>query len=120
MNLEDMILVSIDDHMIEPPHMYENHVPKKWLAEAPKVVHENGIDQWEFQGEKTSTSFGMSATVGWPREEWGFNPGHLHRVASGLLRRARAGARHERQRRARLHVLPDHGRVERPHLLRGE
>src|SRR5580698_8975770 len=22
MNLEDMILVSIDDHMIEPPHMY--------------------------------------------------------------------------------------------------
>ena len=40
MNMDDMILVSIDDHMIEPPDMYENHVPKKWLDEAPKVVHE--------------------------------------------------------------------------------
>ena len=85
MNLDDMILVSIDDHMIEPPHMYENHVPKKWLAEAPKVVHENGIDQWEFQGEKTSTSFGMSATVGWPREEWGFNPGTYTELRPGCF-----------------------------------
>ncbi len=30
MNLDDMILVSIDDHMIEPPDMFEHHVPKKW------------------------------------------------------------------------------------------
>ncbi len=36
MNLDDMILVSIDDHMIEPPHMFENHVPKKWLDDAPE------------------------------------------------------------------------------------
>jgi len=85
MKLDDMILVSIDDHMIEPPNMYENHVPKKWLAEAPKVVHEDGIDQWEFQGEKTSTSFGMSATVGWPREEWGFNPGTYTELRPGCF-----------------------------------
>src|ERR1700744_124075 len=74
MNLEDMILVSIDDHMIEPPNMYENHVPRNLLDDAPKVLHEDGIDRWVFQGEKTSTSFGMSATVGWPSAEWGFNP----------------------------------------------
>jgi hypothetical protein len=29
MQLDDMILVSIDDHMIEPPDMYKNHVPAK-------------------------------------------------------------------------------------------
>ena len=38
MQLDDMILVSIDDHMIEPPDMYKNHVPAKWLDQAPKVV----------------------------------------------------------------------------------
>ena len=92
MNLDDMILVSIDDHMIEPPDMYENHVPKKWLDDAPKVVHEDGIDRWVFQGEKTSTSFGMSATVGWPSGGMGLQPGHLHRAAARLLRRARTGA----------------------------
>src|SRR3546814_6198263 len=76
MQMDDMILVSIDDHMIEPPDMYENHVPAKWKDKAPKVVrNENGVDEWEFQGQKTSTPFGMAATVGWPREEWGFNPG---------------------------------------------
>ena len=100
MNLDDMILVSIDDHMIEPPDMYENHVPAKWLDQAPKVVHDDGIDQWVFQGEETTTSFGMSATVGWPPEEWGFNPGTYSELRPGLLRRPRAGARHERQRRA--------------------
>ena len=36
MHMDDMILVSIDDHMIEPPDMYEKHVPKKWLDEAPE------------------------------------------------------------------------------------
>ena len=85
MNMDDMILVWIDDHMIEPPHMYENHVPKKWLDDAPKVVHEDGIDQWVFQGEKTSTSFGMSATVGWPSEEWGFNPGTYTELRPGCF-----------------------------------
>jgi hypothetical protein len=29
MQMDDMILVSIDDHMVEPPDMYENHVPAK-------------------------------------------------------------------------------------------
>ncbi len=85
MNMDDMTLVSIDDHMIEPPHMYENHVPKKWLDDAPKVVHEDGIDRWVFQGEKTSTSFGMSATVGWPSEEWGFNPGTYTELRPGCF-----------------------------------
>ena len=27
MQLEDMILVSCDDHVIEPPDMFERHVP---------------------------------------------------------------------------------------------
>ena len=38
MQMDDMILVSIDDHMIEPPDMYKNHVPAKWQDQAPKVV----------------------------------------------------------------------------------
>ena len=65
MQMDDMILVGIDDHMIEPPDLFENHVPAKWKDEAPKVVrNENGVDEWVFQGSKTSTPFGMAATVG--------------------------------------------------------
>jgi hypothetical protein len=56
--MDEMILVSIDDHVIEPPDMYNNHVPAKWLDQVPKVVrNEAGVDEWVFQGEKTSTPF---------------------------------------------------------------
>src|SRR5947208_652311 len=83
---DDMILVSIDDHMIEPPDMYKNHVPAKWADQVPKVVrNENGVDEWIFQGQKTSTPFGMAATVGWPREEWGFNPGAFSELRPGCF-----------------------------------
>jgi predicted TIM-barrel fold metal-dependent hydrolase len=86
MRMEDMILVSIDDHYIEPPDMYKNHVPKKWLDRAPKVVrNEHGVDEWVFEGERTSTPFGMAATVGWPREEWGFNPGSYTELRPGCF-----------------------------------
>jgi predicted TIM-barrel fold metal-dependent hydrolase len=86
MQLDDMILVSIDDHSIEPPDMYANHVPAKWRDQAPKIVRsETGVDLWTFQGEATATPFGMAATVGWPREEWGFNPGRFSELRPGCF-----------------------------------
>jgi predicted TIM-barrel fold metal-dependent hydrolase len=84
--MDDMILVSIDDHTIEPPDMYKNHIPAKWADEAPKVVRNAaGVDEWVFQGETTSTAFGMAATVGWPSEEWGFNPGAFTEMRPGCF-----------------------------------
>lgn len=86
MQMDDMILVSIDDHMIEPPDMFENHVPAKWRDQAPKVVrNDQGIDEWVFQGQATSTRFGMAATVGWPAEEWGFSPGSYTELRPGCF-----------------------------------
>lgn len=86
MRMEDMILVSIDDHSIEPPDMYDRHVPAKWRDQAPRIVRtEDGVDQWVFQGQATSTPFGMAATVGWPSEEWGFNPGSFSELRPGCF-----------------------------------
>jgi predicted TIM-barrel fold metal-dependent hydrolase len=86
MHLDDMVLVSIDDHMIEPPDMYKNHVPAKWADQVPKVVRNAaGADEWVFQGQSTTTPFGMAATVGWPREEWGFNPGSFTELRPGCF-----------------------------------
>src|SRR5579863_7607240 len=87
MKIEDMIMVSIDDHMIEPPDMYKNHVPAKWADQAPKVVRntETGVDEWVFGGTAVSTPFGMAATVGWPKKEWGFNPGSYSELRPGCF-----------------------------------
>ena len=39
MNKDDMILISVDDHIVEPPDMFKNHLAKKYLDEAPRLVH---------------------------------------------------------------------------------
>ncbi len=86
MRMDDMILVSVDDHSIEPPDMYDRHLPAKYKDRAPKIIRsDQGVDQWVFQGEATSTPFGMAATVGWPRDEWGFNPGTFSELRPGCF-----------------------------------
>lgn len=35
MNVDDMILISIDDHVVEPHDMFARHVPQKYMDEAP-------------------------------------------------------------------------------------
>ena len=50
MHRDDMILISVDDHIVEPPDMFKNHLPKKYLDEAPRLVHnEDGSDTWQFR-----------------------------------------------------------------------
>lgn len=74
MDADDLILVSIDDHVVEPPDMFEGHVPKKWADLAPKVVvDENGIDRWVYRDRPTGVA-GLNAVVTWPPEEWGRDP----------------------------------------------
>jgi predicted TIM-barrel fold metal-dependent hydrolase len=74
MNLDELILVSIDDHVIEPRDMFDGHVPAKYRDEAPKIVMDDeGIEKWWFQGV-ASASTGLNAVVGWPKEEWGMDP----------------------------------------------
>src|SRR5437588_845861 len=86
MRVDDMILVSVDDHMIDPLDMYKSHVPAKWRDQAPRVVrNDRGVDEWVFQGERASTPFGMAATVGWPPEEWGFNPAAYTELRPGCF-----------------------------------
>jgi predicted TIM-barrel fold metal-dependent hydrolase len=74
MELDDLILVSCDDHVVEPPDMFERHVPDRYRAEAPRVVtDEQGVEQWVFQGV-TAGSMGLNAVVSWPKDEWGWDP----------------------------------------------
>ena len=74
MKIDDMILVSIDDHIIEPPDLFANHLPEKYRDQGPQFVRlPNGVDQWVFQGEVMGT-VGLGATASWPRDEWNFEP----------------------------------------------
>ena len=57
MRVEDMILVSVDDHVVEPPGMFDQHIPAKWRDLAPKSVRKpEGHDVWVFEGWRSPTS----------------------------------------------------------------
>ena len=51
MQVNDMVMVSVDDHNIEPPEAFLRHWPKARLEEAPKVINRNGKDAWFFKGK---------------------------------------------------------------------
>ena len=38
MEMDDLILVSVDDHVVEPPNMFEGRLPAKYADQAPRVV----------------------------------------------------------------------------------
>jgi len=45
MRTEDLILVSVDDHVVEPPGMFDRHLPDRWKEHAPKAVRkDDGTD----------------------------------------------------------------------------
>jgi len=75
--IEDMILVSIDDHIIEPADLFDKHLPEKYRDRGPKFQRmPDGTDTWVFQGEVMGT-VGLGAVASWPRDEWSFEPvGH--------------------------------------------
>ncbi len=83
MQAEDLILVSIDDHVIEPRDMFDRHVPARWKDEAPKsVMGDDGIESWVFQGVASGSS-GLNAVVTWPKEEWGMDPSTYSEMRPG-------------------------------------
>jgi predicted TIM-barrel fold metal-dependent hydrolase len=74
MQMDDMVLVSIDDHIIEPPDMFEGHMPDAYKALAPKYVATDDLrGYWDFQGQPTGHA-GLNAVASWPHEEWGMDP----------------------------------------------
>ena len=47
MQMDDFVLVSVDDHLVEPPDMFEGHIPDKYKEDVPKLIkREDGTDAW--------------------------------------------------------------------------
>src|SRR5438067_8395672 len=73
-NKDELILVSVDDHIAEPADMFDGHVPERYRDFAPRVVDEpNGAQQW-YYGEIRGRNLGLNAVAGKPPELFNVNP----------------------------------------------
>lgn len=78
MKLDDLILVSVDDHAIEPRGAFDRHMPAKFKGRQPKVVQSRGRDVWVFEDRATGY-MGLNSVVGRPKDEYGMEPlGYEH------------------------------------------
>ncbi len=83
MELDDLILVSVDDHVIEPPDMWDDRVPAKYADQVPKIVKkDDGNDVWAFNGVELP-NVGLNAVAGRPQAEYGVDPTSFTQMRHG-------------------------------------
>ena len=74
MQANDLILISVDDHLVEPPDVFHGHIPARYADRAPRVVrNDDGSDVWVFEGS-TIPNVGLNAVAGRPKSEYGVEP----------------------------------------------
>jgi predicted TIM-barrel fold metal-dependent hydrolase len=72
--MDDFIMVSVDDHLVEPPDMFDQTIPERWKDRAPRIVRQDdGSDVWCFEGA-VIPNIGLNAVAGRPKEEYGIEP----------------------------------------------
>src|SRR4051794_25584989 len=70
----DYVIISADDHVIEPPDMFEDRLPEKYAEHAPKVVEtDSGHQVWRYAGA-TYPCVGLDVGAGLPREQQTLDP----------------------------------------------
>ncbi|HVT22221.1 MAG TPA: amidohydrolase family protein [Mycobacteriales bacterium] len=77
------VVISVDDHIIEPPDMFDGRLPSKLQDRAPKVVEKDGGAQtWVYEG-KEYPNVGLNAVIGRPKDEWSMEPARFDEMRKG-------------------------------------
>jgi predicted TIM-barrel fold metal-dependent hydrolase len=85
MEMNDLIIASVDDHLIEPPTIFDNHLSAEHRKLAPQyVTDDTGKSFWWWEPEQKKTfNLGVNAVAGRPKEEYGFEPTNITEMRRG-------------------------------------
>jgi predicted TIM-barrel fold metal-dependent hydrolase len=78
---DDMQLISVDDHLVEPPHLWQDRLPAKYREAGPRIIQVEGTpesggqisDVWLYEGRRYP-QIGLNAVAGKPPQEFGVEP----------------------------------------------
>jgi predicted TIM-barrel fold metal-dependent hydrolase len=78
-------IISADDHLIEPPDLFDGRMPAALAADAPRIVEDaDGTQAWLYEGNR-HPNIGLNAVVGRPREEWSMEPARFDEMRRGCF-----------------------------------
>ncbi len=81
----ELIIVSVDDHLVEPRAMFEGRLPAEFADRAPRVIERpDGREMWLFEGVEIP-NFGLNAVSGRPQEEYGIEPTRFDEIRPGCF-----------------------------------
>jgi predicted TIM-barrel fold metal-dependent hydrolase len=76
-------LLSVDDHLMEPPHTFEGRLPRKFVDAGPRVIEtDEGHEVWSMEGTPYY-QVGFMAVAGRPREDHRIEPARFEEVRRG-------------------------------------
>lgn len=76
-------VISVDDHVVEPPHLFDTHLPAALVERGPRfVTDDRGRQVWEFEGTRYS-QVGMNAVAGRRPETVRMEPFRLDQMRPG-------------------------------------
>ena len=76
-------IISVDDHLVEPPDVFASRVPARFAGLAPRVeVADDGTEAWLFDGHR-HPQIGLNTVVGRPKHEWSMEPANFADMRQG-------------------------------------
>jgi predicted TIM-barrel fold metal-dependent hydrolase len=76
-------VISVDDHVVEPAHLFSRYLPEKLRSGGPQIVETgNGAEVWEFEGQIYS-QVGMNAVAGRRKDSVKLEPFRFEHMRPG-------------------------------------
>jgi predicted TIM-barrel fold metal-dependent hydrolase len=77
------VVISVDDHIIEPPDMFDGRLPATLQDRAPRIVEkDDGAQTWVYE-DREYPNIGLNAVIGRPKDEWSMDPARFDEMRKG-------------------------------------
>lgn len=76
------LVISVDDHLVEPPDTFEGRLSAKYVERGPRVIEHEGGEAWVYDGV-VLPNVGLNAVAGRPVNEYSFDPTRFEEMRRG-------------------------------------
>src|SRR6478752_6137326 len=78
-------IISVDDHVVEPPRVWQDRVPQRYKDAAPRVIEDaDGTQIWHYEDKRLNLT-ALTAVAGIPRSQWSPGPLRYNDVRPGCF-----------------------------------